>query len=75
MLTVEHCLRRAERFRMSSFVAENVLIAMRLRDIADNYRRMADLTASKDAFISAPLTESNWQTKSAWVSSHFSHPN
>jgi hypothetical protein len=42
MLTAAHCLRRAERFRLKSFVTDNEDTATRLRDIAANYRRLAD---------------------------------
>lgn len=41
MLTAEHCLRRAERFRLKMLTASEAS-GSRLRDIADNYRRLAD---------------------------------
>lgn len=41
MLTAEHCLRRAERFRLKMLTASEPS-GSRLRDIADNYRRLAD---------------------------------
>ena len=40
MLTAEHCLRRAERFRLKMLTASEPG-GSRLRDIADNYRRLA----------------------------------
>jgi hypothetical protein len=41
MLTAEHCLRRAERFRLKMLTASEAS-GSRLRDIADNYRSLAD---------------------------------
>jgi hypothetical protein len=41
MLTAEHCLRRAERFRLKMLTATEPG-GSRLRDIVDNYRRLAD---------------------------------
>jgi hypothetical protein len=42
MLSVEHYLRRAERFRLEMLTTDDLARQSRLRDIIYNYRRLAD---------------------------------
>ena len=49
MLTAEYCLRRAERFRLKMLVTDDPAIAMRMRAITENYRRLADRALNRDA--------------------------
>ena len=49
MLTAEHCLRRAERFRLKMLTTNEPLSRARLRDIADNYRRLAEQIPAQQA--------------------------
>jgi hypothetical protein len=48
MLSAEHCLRRAERFRLKMLTVGEPS-GSRLRDIADNYRRLADSARAQSA--------------------------
>ena len=42
MLSVEYCLRRAERFRLKMLTIDDAATRSRLREIADNYLCLAD---------------------------------
>jgi hypothetical protein len=42
MLSVEYCLRRAERYRLKMLTTDEPATRARLRDIADNYICLAD---------------------------------
>jgi hypothetical protein len=53
MLTAEHCYRRAERFRLKSFIAGDDDKAMRLVEIAVNYRRLAARVIATTPYTSA----------------------
>jgi hypothetical protein len=42
MLSVEHCLRRAERYRLKMLTTDEPASKSRLREIAHSYLRLAD---------------------------------
>lgn len=49
MLTAGHCLRRAESFGLKNARTNKPASSARLRDIADNYRRLAENTRLQQA--------------------------
>jgi len=60
MLTAEHCLRRAERFRLKMLTVSDPS-GSRLRDISDNYRRLAERANAQSVrrvrIVPAPAVE------------------
>jgi hypothetical protein len=51
MLSVEHCLRRAERYHLKMFLAEDRAVVARMIELARNYRRLADRARLYEALL------------------------